>query len=120
MPGPVRPASVLDPFRLVPGHGAAVAKVATSLRDLMRRYINYVDQSRLVRGLNDEFSRLAEMGSEGGGSESRLHARSHVEKCAQPRTRFEEASQAVAEKRMLRGDDDAYLVGGNLHAGARK
>jgi sigma-B regulation protein RsbU (phosphoserine phosphatase) len=47
----------------VAGHGAAVGKVATSLRDLMRRYINYVDQSRLVRGLNDEFSRLAEMGS---------------------------------------------------------
>jgi sigma-B regulation protein RsbU (phosphoserine phosphatase) len=47
----------------VAGHGAAVAKVATSLRDLMRRYINYVDQARLVRGINDEFSRLAQMGS---------------------------------------------------------
>lgn len=47
----------------VAGHGAAVASVAVVLRDLMRRYINYVDQARLVRGLNAEFARLAEMGS---------------------------------------------------------
>src|SRR5262245_26580361 len=47
----------------VSGHGQQVAKVAGSLRTLMRRYVNYIDQSRLVRGLNTEFSGLAGVGS---------------------------------------------------------
>lgn len=45
----------------VSGHGPAVAGVATSLRNLMRRYVNYVDQTLLVSGVNAEFTRLAEM-----------------------------------------------------------
>lgn len=47
----------------VSGHGSQVAKVAGSLRNLMRRYVNFVDQTRVVRGLNTEFASLAEQGS---------------------------------------------------------
>lgn len=46
----------------VSGHGAAVSRVAVDLRTLMRRYVNYVDQGRLVRELNREFGLLAEGG----------------------------------------------------------
>lgn len=46
----------------VAGHGAAVADTATALRNLMRRFINFVDQSRLVRALNEEFATLADAG----------------------------------------------------------
>lgn len=45
----------------VSGHGAAVAEVAKSLRELMRRNINRKDQSRLVQALNREFTELAKM-----------------------------------------------------------
>lgn len=45
----------------VSGHGAEVAEVAVSLRTLMRRFVNYADQTRLVRGLNEEFTRLSEL-----------------------------------------------------------
>lgn len=47
----------------VSGHGHQVAQVALSLRALMRRYVNYIDQSRVVQGLNVEFAGLAQMGS---------------------------------------------------------
>jgi sigma-B regulation protein RsbU (phosphoserine phosphatase) len=40
----------------VSGHGDTVANTARSLRDLMRRFINFVDQTRLVEGLNRAFS----------------------------------------------------------------
>lgn len=46
----------------VSGHGKAVADVAVSLRNLMRRYINFVDQTRLIQSLNTEFAELAEIG----------------------------------------------------------
>lgn len=45
----------------VSGHGAAVADVAKSLRELMRKNINRNDQSRLVQALNREFTELAKM-----------------------------------------------------------
>ncbi len=45
----------------VSGHGNEVAEVAVSLRTLMRRFVNYVDQTKLVRGLNEEFTRLSEL-----------------------------------------------------------
>ncbi len=45
----------------VSGHGNEVAEVAVSLRTLMRRFVNYADQTRLVRGLNEEFTRLSEL-----------------------------------------------------------
>ncbi len=47
----------------VSGHGQQVARVAGSLRALMRRYVNYIDQARLVRGLNTEFAGLTDIGS---------------------------------------------------------
>jgi phosphoserine phosphatase RsbU/P len=45
----------------VSGHGDAVAEVARSLRDLMRKHINSKDQSRLVQGVNREFGALPQM-----------------------------------------------------------
>ena len=44
----------------VSGHGAAVSETAAKLRGLMRRYVNYIDQTRFVRALNDEFTALAQ------------------------------------------------------------
>ncbi len=46
----------------VSGHGAAVASLAVRLRDLMRRFMNYVDQSRLMEGINREFAGLTDSG----------------------------------------------------------
>lgn len=46
----------------VSGHGEAVAEAAKKLRSLMRRYVNYVDQTRFVQGLNVEFADLSEAG----------------------------------------------------------
>jgi len=45
----------------ISGHGASVADLASSLRDLMRRNINRKSQSRLVRDLNRQFTELAKM-----------------------------------------------------------
>ena len=39
----------------VSGHGQAVAGVATGLRDLMRRNVNLINQSRFVREMNQQF-----------------------------------------------------------------
>ena len=39
----------------VSGHGPAVSSVATKLRDLMRQFVNYWDQTEFMRGLNDAF-----------------------------------------------------------------
>ena len=47
----------------VSGHGKHVAAVASALRTLMRRFVNYIDQTKLMAGLNQEFAALAEMGS---------------------------------------------------------
>ncbi|HYE01686.1 MAG TPA: PP2C family protein-serine/threonine phosphatase [Phycisphaerales bacterium] len=46
----------------VSGHGEAIAGAAGSLRDLMRRYINFVDQGKFVESLNREFGARAEAG----------------------------------------------------------
>ncbi|GMU83123.1 MAG: hypothetical protein AMXMBFR47_29940 [Planctomycetota bacterium] len=43
----------------VSGHGESVSATASSLRSLMRRFVNYVDQTRFVRSMNGEFSTLA-------------------------------------------------------------
>lgn len=47
----------------VAGHGAPVAETADRLRNLMRRYINYLDQSSFVRALNEQFGALQREGS---------------------------------------------------------
>ncbi len=36
----------------VSGHGEMVSDMARKLRELMRRYVNYIDQTRLVQSLN--------------------------------------------------------------------
>jgi serine phosphatase RsbU (regulator of sigma subunit) len=46
----------------VSGHGNAVADAAVALRGLMRRFINFMDQTRFVVSLNREFSSMAEAG----------------------------------------------------------
>jgi serine phosphatase RsbU (regulator of sigma subunit) len=45
----------------ISGHGASVADVAHSLRDLMRRNINNKSQARLVRDLNRQFTEMARL-----------------------------------------------------------
>lgn len=44
------------------GHGADVAQVATLLRTLLRRYVIYHNQGRLVRSINRRFVRLTDAG----------------------------------------------------------
>src|SRR5436190_12795466 len=39
----------------VAGHGERVKSVAVTLRNLMRRYVNYLDQSRFVLSMNGQF-----------------------------------------------------------------
>src|ERR1700754_1906930 len=39
----------------VAGHGEKVRDIAVQLRDLMRRYVNFLDQSKFVRTLNGQF-----------------------------------------------------------------
>lgn len=46
----------------VSGHGDAVSTVATSLRRLMRRHVNFLDQTRFVREMNREFTALSNDG----------------------------------------------------------
>jgi hypothetical protein len=46
----------------VSGHGRAVGEVGVQLRTLMRRYVNYIDQSRFVADLNREFSLVSTSG----------------------------------------------------------
>ncbi len=47
----------------VSGHGQAVRSVAVSLRDMMRRFINYLDQSRFVLAMNNQFAASAKNGT---------------------------------------------------------
>lgn len=47
----------------VSGHGADVAAVAETLRDLMRRHVNYLDPTRFLRRMNREFSQLSQGGN---------------------------------------------------------
>jgi len=46
----------------VSGHGAAVAETARTLRGLIKRFMNHIDQRRLMASMNQEFTRLAEQG----------------------------------------------------------
>jgi hypothetical protein len=46
----------------VSGHGDAVAESAVALRKLMRRYVNFLDQSKLVRSLNRQFTAMSRQG----------------------------------------------------------
>lgn len=46
----------------VAGHGEKVADLARSLRTLMRKFVNYVDQSRFVALMNQEFGKISQDG----------------------------------------------------------
>lgn len=46
----------------VAGHGEQVAKIAVRLRNLMRQYVNYVDQTKLMGEINREFAAVSEGG----------------------------------------------------------
>ena len=46
----------------VSGHGDAVAESATALRKLMRRYVNFLDQTKFVRSLNRQFASMSRQG----------------------------------------------------------
>lgn len=46
----------------VSGHGAESQQPAKALRDLMRRYVNYLDQTRFVEEMNRQFVSLSECG----------------------------------------------------------
>src|SRR5229473_16649 len=47
----------------VAGHGNTVASTAASLRTLMRRFVNRLDQTEFVRMLNQQFTALSEAGT---------------------------------------------------------
>lgn len=42
----------------VSGHGADVSQIATGLRSLMRRFVNFIDQTRFVRAMNEQFASI--------------------------------------------------------------
>ena len=44
----------------VSGHGREVARLSTDLRDLMRRNVNLIDQSRFVSEMNRQFAKKAQ------------------------------------------------------------
>ena len=46
----------------VSGHGSAVADTANTLRMLMRRYVNHIQQVKFVTSMNGEFASLAHSG----------------------------------------------------------
>lgn len=46
----------------VSGHGDVVAEAAVALRKLMRRYVNFLDQSKFVRSLNRQFVAMSRQG----------------------------------------------------------
>src|SRR5436305_7033824 len=47
----------------VSGHGAAVSELAGHLRGMMRRYVNYLDQSRFVGEMNRQFATQSKLGN---------------------------------------------------------
>lgn len=47
----------------VSGHGSKVAETANSLRTLMRKYVNFIDQTRFVRSMNRQFTQASTNGS---------------------------------------------------------
>lgn len=47
----------------VSGHGTKVAETALSLRSLMRKYVNFIDQSRFVQSMNQQFTQASTGGT---------------------------------------------------------
>lgn len=46
----------------VSGHGAEVSETARTLRSLIRRYMNHIDQRRFVTAMNEAFTGLVQVG----------------------------------------------------------
>ncbi|MBX3395379.1 MAG: serine/threonine-protein phosphatase [Phycisphaerae bacterium] len=46
----------------VSGHGDPVARTAAGLRNLMRQFVNFIDQTRFVRRMNEQFTNLDHAG----------------------------------------------------------
>lgn len=46
----------------VSGHGELVSRTALDLRELMRRNVNYIRQTRFVRAMNQQFTTIAQQG----------------------------------------------------------
>src|SRR5947208_2670834 len=40
----------------VSGHGASVSTTAAQLRNLMRKFVNHIDQTRFVQSMNQQFA----------------------------------------------------------------
>src|SRR5947207_10019185 len=47
----------------VSGHGASVSEIAGNLRHMMRRFVNYLDQSRFVGEMNRQFTEHSKLGN---------------------------------------------------------
>lgn len=47
----------------VTGHGSAVHDLAIGLRTLMRKFVNYIDQTRFVQAMNGQFAALSQNGN---------------------------------------------------------
>jgi hypothetical protein len=47
----------------VSGHGTQVSKIAVSLRKLMQKYVNFIDQTAFVGSMNRQFAELAGAGT---------------------------------------------------------
>lgn len=47
----------------VTGHGSAVHEQAIGLRTLMRKFVNYIDQTRFVQAMNGQFTALSKNGN---------------------------------------------------------
>ena len=46
----------------VSGHGTHVANIAISLRTLMRKHVNQIDQTRFVQSMNQQFTEMSDAG----------------------------------------------------------
>lgn len=46
----------------VSGHGDPVARTAVNLRNLMRKFVNFIGQTRFVRRMNEQFTNLDDAG----------------------------------------------------------
>src|SRR5689334_15143244 len=46
----------------VAGHGQQVAETARTLRSLIRRFMNHVDQRRFLAAMNEQFTQLVQVG----------------------------------------------------------
>lgn len=61
----------------VSGHGSRVAPLATRLRQLLHRYINHIDSSRLVQAISEDFKKVSDCRTYATGVLSTFFAPTH-------------------------------------------